>query len=249
MQSLKPNPGTELKIWEKIRIVVGEGREAGYYEARVEDIINGGIVVTEPVFITGRTLLRNGANVAVQITRDDAAYQFFSRIRIQDTGTSKRAHLSPPRGLKRIQRRLFARVDMSGTIRYCRLTPEFDWNDWPAKVKWSDSSLVNISGGGALIAVDEDITKDNILLLSIELFEEAVIPEALLAVARRVFEANGQHRAGVEFIMGDDLAEYLGTEEVKNVPAEVRRFNDRYQDKLVTFLFHKQIELRQKGLI
>ena len=249
MQSLKAKLGTELRIWEKICIVVGEGREAGIYEARVEDILNGGIVVTEPVFVSGHTLLRNGVAVAVQITRDDAAYQFFSNIRIQNTGASKRAHLSPPRGLKRIQRRLFARVDMSAPLLYSRITPDFDWAEWPAGVERHASSLVNISGGGLLMTIDTDVARNDVILLSLELLKEAEIPVELLAVSRRVFERNDHRYCGVEFLMTDDLGTHLGTAEVSKVPEKVCRFNDRFQDKLVTFLFHKQIELRRKGLI
>lgn len=249
MQSLKVKFGTELRIWEKICIVVGEGREAGIYEARVEDILNGGIVVTEPIFVSGHTFLRNGVVVAVQVTRDDAAYQFYSNIRVRNSPTSKRAHLSPPRGLKRIQRRLFARVEMSAPLLYSRITPDFDWAAWPTGVERLPSSLVNISGGGLLMRVDADLVRNDVLLLSLELLKEAEIPIELLAVCRRVVERNEHRFVGVEFLMTDDLGTHLGTDEVSKVPEQVCRFNNRFQDKLVTFLFHKQIELRRKGLI
>jgi len=85
---------------------------------RIEEIINGGIFITPPEMVSGNTLLRNDLPVIVQIVRDDAAYQFHSRIRVSGSGETRRFILTPPQRMQRVQRRMFARVDVTTRIEY-----------------------------------------------------------------------------------------------------------------------------------
>lgn len=70
-----------LRVWEKIELLVGDGDSAGHYLARIEDFINGGIVITEPEFLSGNSLMRENADIMVVVCREDAMYQFASTIR------------------------------------------------------------------------------------------------------------------------------------------------------------------------
>ncbi len=238
-----------LKVWERLRIIVGEGSSAGVYTARIEDIINGGIIVDNPEFVTGNTLLRQGVDVLVQCTREDAVYQFHSTVRSQGRGNVKRVILTPPSRMQRVQRRLFARVELSSRVKYAEYHPAFDWNDWRERTPWYDSFLVDISGGGALFRAPEAVADGSLLLVEIELFHKSHLPEVVLCQSRRHARKEQDWLCGVEFILAADLKRHLNEGDIKRMPAELKQFSGRKQDALVTFLFQKQIELRQKGLI
>ncbi|RKX25695.1 MAG: hypothetical protein DRP45_05340, partial [Candidatus Zixiibacteriota bacterium] len=105
-----------LRVWEMIRIIVGEGSDAGHYRARIEDMVPESLVITAPVFVSGKTLLRHGLSVNVQITREDAAYGFQSVVRVEKTPGGRRTTLTPPTEMRRVQRRLFARAEIPTSI-------------------------------------------------------------------------------------------------------------------------------------
>jgi c-di-GMP-binding flagellar brake protein YcgR len=240
VQSIKNNAASELRIWDKLQMLVGDERD---------EIINGGIIITNPEFVSGNSLLRNDSPVIVQFSREDAAYQFHSRIRVQGTDVSRRFILTPPRGLKRVQRRMFARVDFPTRVVYAPLPAHSKWRDWETNGNWCETNAVNLSAGGLLIVSSEDIKTGMLVALRIGELHQVGLPPDFLAVCRRSFLNEGKRYAGFEFILGSDLGRYLSRGDISRLPAKYKQFDRRVQDRLVTFLFHKQIELRQKGLI
>ncbi len=249
MQSVKSKFGTELKMWDKLRIIVGEGREAGVYDTRVEDIINGGVVVSDPEFISGHTLLRNNLPVVVQVTREDAAYEFHSRIRVSGEGVSKRVILTPPLRFQRVQRRMFARVELNNKISYAAVPAAFDWEDWEKCLTWYQTRATNVSAGGVLVHFTEPVKTNDLILVRIDMFAEADLPPVLISRVRRVFTSEEKRYGGMEFILAEQLGDEFPRPIIKQIPDCLKNFGYQQQDRLVTFLFHKQIELRRKGLI
>jgi c-di-GMP-binding flagellar brake protein YcgR len=249
VQSIKNNATSELQVWEKLRILVGDERDAGVYVARTEEFINGGIIITNPEFVSGNSLLRNDIPVIVQITRQDAAYQFHSRIRVQGDETTRRFILAPPRGLQRVQRRMFARVDFPTRVVYAPLPTDSKWQNWEKDGVWCETNAVNLSAGGLLMESSEDIKVGMLVALQISELRHNGLPTDYIAVCRRSFIDEGKRCAGVELISGSDLGRHLSKGDISRLPAKYKQFDRHIQDRLVTFLFQKQIELRQKGLI
>lgn len=249
MQSIKNNATAELRIWDKLRILVGDERDAGVYVSRIEEIINGGIIITHPEFVSGNSLLRNDLPVIVQIAREDAAYQFHSCIRVQGAETSRRFILTPPRGLQRVQRRMFARVEFPTRVMYAPLPADSKWQNWEKNGVWCETNAVNLSAGGLLMESSEDMRAGMLVALRISELHQADLLTDFLGVCRRSFLSEGKRYAGFEFIPGSDLGRYLSRGDISRLPAKYKQFDRRTQDRLVNFLFQKQIELRQKGLI
>ena len=136
--------GQPLKVWEPIEIVVGDGSDAGRYRARIEDFINGGIVITAPEYIDGNTLLRHDLHVTVNICRDDAVYQFDSQIKRVVSGNRKTLILTPPRGIRRVQRRRFVRIELFERLTYAKVNPVLAWQDYEERVQWHQTSTCDI---------------------------------------------------------------------------------------------------------
>jgi len=249
VDSVKNQLGIELVIFEKIRLIIGEGREAGLYQSRIEDVINGGVIISEPQFVSGQSLLRNDIVVCVQITRHDAAYQFFSRIHTQKTSGLKQVILSPPKRLERVQRRMFIRVDLATRITYGELSESLNWSNWEQQITWHKTWSANVSGGGTLIRLPELMKPDQLVVMRLDIFSEANLPEYVVAVCRRAYKSEDFFYGGFEYILTDDLKHYFKGATLSKLPDTFRLFSDKAQDKLVAILFNKQIEQRQKGVL
>ena len=251
MRSTKRDANKSLKVWEKLVIIVGDEdtNEAGYYEGRVEDFLNGGIVVNNPVFVAGNSMLRQDLPVTVQVCRDDAIYQFASRIRSYTRGTGRRLVLTPPQSMRRIQRRQFVRIQMSSTVAFSIVPEALDWNDWENSLTWTESHLVDISAGGVQILGDDTIHEGDILLLNIDFFSEEEIPLPVVCLCRRAYDKDDTRFCGLQFLIVDRPCEQFKSLELSKWPPEIKRFTTKQQDKLSNYLFRKQVEFRQKGVI
>ncbi len=244
-----PRLSHPLKLWEKLELVVGEGEQAGLYWTRIEDFINSGIIIAAPQYIKGRSLLRDGCDVMVIITRQDAAYKCYSRIKSLGDHKDNRYLLSPPRRVDRVQRRASVRIEMLTRIQFARLVPVMEWEDFEDRCQWSDGVSVDVSAGGVLMKTDTEIAVDERLLLRIELFNEINLPGIVVGVVRRVFTRNEQRLVGVEFITDENLEHVFKAEELRRLPKSVCAFNGRAKDRLTNYVFQRQIEMRQKGLL
>lgn len=240
---------TDLKVWEKIVLIVGEGRTAGKYVARIENIINGGIVITPPEFVDGSTRLRDNLDITVVVTRQDAAYEFSSRIRQRKSGGEGFAFLTPPRSIRRVQRRQFVRIEMVSDVSYIVWQPGIDWTSEATDAAWQHTRTIDVSGGGVLVRSEESLQVDDLVVMRPVLFGELGLPETVLGLCRRVTSDDHGRLAGLEFMARAELKRRFSSELLKKLPATILEFNAMAQDKLARHLFDRQIELRNKGLL
>jgi c-di-GMP-binding flagellar brake protein YcgR len=241
--------GNPLRVWEPIEIMVGEGGDRGRYQARIEDFINGGIVVSEPVFIDGSTLLRDNIDVIITLTREDAVYQFSSHIRRSNISGGRQVILSPPRYIKRTQRRLFHRVEAMEDLSFALIKPSMDYDDYDQRLIWWDTTTKDISGGGLLIYLTSPIEVDDLMLVRLRLPESVEFPDVVVAVCRRVYNRDNSWWAGIEFVTAGRLGEFFDLDEAKRLPPAARQFDFAAQDRLVNYTFSKQIDMRKRGLL
>lgn len=249
MELTLPNLASPLKLWEKLEIIVGEADQAGYYAARIEDFTALGIVISSPEFMRGRTLLRENCDVLVVFTREDAAYQCRSRIRKYPDGGKNFYLLTHPDHIRRVQRRQYVRVEMLTPIKYARIGPVLAWEDYTERLEWTESTTLNMSGGGVLIKLDGELEPLDLVFVRIDLFSRIGLPDTVAGIVRRVCFVEKQRVAGIEFIVSHYLDEHFGLSDLHRLPVSVRRFDHRAQNRLITFIFKQEIELRKKGLL
>jgi c-di-GMP-binding flagellar brake protein YcgR len=238
-----------LKVWEKIMIVVGDGADAGTYVGRIEDFADGVLVVTAPEYLSGKTLLRDDIPVVVQITRDDAIYQFDSHIFRHKAGGAEHVKLSAPRNFRRVQRRLFVRIQLREIIDFAPITMSTDWSLWPNCLTWHESVAHDISGGGVRITAPQPIEVNSVVLVRMRGCQLDALLGNVFAICRRAMRIDDEDQIGLEFISSDRIAKMVESITPGTVPTELRRFDRSAQNKLVVWVFHRQIELRQKGLL
>ncbi|HVP06963.1 MAG TPA: PilZ domain-containing protein [Candidatus Acidoferrum sp.] len=245
MRSTSPS----LKVWERIEIRVGDGPDAGKYVARVQDFLNGGVVITDPEFLGGSALLREDADVTILLTREDAAYQFHSQIKRISSRGKRQLILTPPRRLERVQRRLFVRVEMLREISWAPVKPHIDWGKYEEQLEWHHGHTVDVSGGGVQLRMDQPIAAETPLIVKIGFFRELALSEVLPAVVRRTFQRHGERYCGLEFLATDQLPRYFRPEELAHMPLCLKQFDRNAQNRLVSYLFNVQIDMRKKGLL
>lgn len=239
-----------LEIWEKIELIIDSDDDgSGHYVTRVEDYTDDGIVVGNPEFIHGTSLLRENAPVVVIITKGDAIYKFNTRIsRIENKRTDSFL-LSPIGSVQRMQRRRFARVDYRVEVLYAPVSAADVKKRARGHLEWKTVQSVNLSGGGILIRGKERLETGEIVLLKTALFVELNLPETLAGIIRRCESKATSFLSGIEFIKSNLINETVSPPLLKCLPNSIREFNQRAQSKLTNHVFKLQIELRQKGLL
>ncbi|UCC43405.1 MAG: PilZ domain-containing protein [Candidatus Zixiibacteriota bacterium] len=245
MRALDQKTEHLFRVHEKITLLVGEDKAAGIYEARIEDFVNGGIVITQPEFVRGHTRLRDKIPTVVTFTREDAAYQFHSRIIRRRLKHGRQMVLSPPTRLQRVQRRLFVRT---GTDTKALYTPVAPQQELKSDLIWLESRCVNISGGGALITVQDRINVNSLLLVRLEFVEGQGLPGIMAAICQRTVDQGEVRQAGVEFILAERLARLFPKETLRLLPQAVKEFTRPKRTELAARILSDQNEMRKKGL-
>lgn len=240
---------SQLKVWEKVEIVIGEGDQAGHYLARIQDFLNGGIVITEPEFLHGNSLSTENAAVRVIITREDAVYEFSSTVRRSLSSSRKQYLLNPPRHIERVQRRLFVRVDITKRMTWAKVVPVAEWQTLDDRARWIPTSTIDVSGGGVLFRSDSMIEHGTRLLLRISLLKEIGLPETVAAVAMRSFSRRSEYCCGASFVLSEQLHKSFNAEELGVMPREISLFDKNAQNRLVSHIFQIQVSMRRKGLL
>jgi len=237
-----------LDLWDKIEIVIEQDDHKGLYITRVEDIKPGAIVASQPEFVEGNRLLTANATVFVQFRKPDAMYRFPAKITSISGRGGDKIVLRPIGRTERVQRRNFVRIDMKVDIKFSRLKIA-NRSAGLMPPCWQDSFSKNVSAGGMLIQVVEEIEKGDILIIRLGGQNLTGLPRLLTVVCCRIVEIDNNRFAGVEFIKREKLAGYFTPEELSGLPSQITCFDSRLQNKIVRFIFEQQLKERQKGLI
>ncbi|MEP0828381.1 MAG: PilZ domain-containing protein [bacterium] len=247
-KALKNPTNLPFKLWDRIEVIVGEDRDQGVYLSRIEDFNNNGLVITKPDFVGGNRLLTANAAVYVQFMRPDALYRFPARIRSLGEHAGGMLQIYDIGEMERVQRRQYVRIDMKIELKYALLKRPSSIIDLSV-MKWNNSHSINISAGGLLLKVDESVKKGDLLFIKLSEYEKLSLPRLLAASCCRIVRMNDARYAGVEFILERQLSKYFSATEMAALPAPVKGFTSGVQNRLVRFVFDRQIQERQKGII
>jgi c-di-GMP-binding flagellar brake protein YcgR len=244
-----PHLPQPLKVWEKIGIVVGEEPEFGRYVSRIEDITDQGIFISAPEFVDGSSRLREGVTVAALLTRDDAVYRMMSTITQQPRNGVMTFMLSIPISVARVQRRQYVRIDIHERADYAVLTDGWDKRPTGEEFSWHQSLTENLSGGGIMLQTHDLIPVGTLLVVKIPLLERNGLPESVIGVCRRSTTRERHPLAGLEFLTTNQLPKHFSMDQISRFPSGVSAFDKIAQNKLVNYVFQRQIDMRKKGLL
>ncbi|MBN2227409.1 MAG: flagellar brake domain-containing protein [candidate division Zixibacteria bacterium] len=221
-------------------------KDEGVYLSRVEDFNREGIIISRPTYVGGKKLLAANSQVYVQYRRPDAMYQFSAYMKPSGQYGDQTMQLYKLGNIERVQRRQYVRVNYRGKLKYALLKVIPNGMD---QLSWHMSETLNLSAGGLLMSVDDDVEEKNLMLVRLDHASQVGLPGLVAAVCRRLVKHEERKFAGVEFITKESLNEYFSAADLKKLPTQIGQFNARMQNKLVRFVFDEQIRERQKGLL
>ena len=237
-----------LDLWDKIEIVIERDGQQGLYITRVEDIGPNKIVAAKPEFVEGNRLLTENAAVYVQFRKPDAMYRYPARIKSIPGKNDNAVELLLLGKMERVQRRNFVRIDMKIGLKFSILK-KTEISDKLLEPCWRDSFSRNVSAGGMLMNVGEDIVEGDILMVRIGDNNVTGLPRLLTVLCCRIVSLREDRFAGVEFIKNENMHLYFTPKEISSLPSQIQQFDNNVQNRMVRFVFEQQLKERQKGLI
>jgi hypothetical protein len=100
-----------------------------------------------------------------------------------------------------------------------------------------------------LLKVTNAVAKDTRMVVKIPFFDELDIPHPVGAVCRRAFVKEQQNYAGIEYVTTEQVHKVFTASELERLPVSMEGFTNSVQNRLVNFVFQRQVDLRKKGLL
>ncbi len=219
----KVNQRMEIWLWAK---------PEEQFSSRIEDIDSESMSIAMPMVKNFPVVMPVGDNLSGRVFTNNGIFQFNSSL------IAKKAHPLPiwiinlPFDVKKVQLRAFVRVSVSLMIKIKIMESEIIGSDSVENTEDSECATYkamtnDLSGGGIKITFNRGLKEGTRVELSFEL-ERGEVINALGEIVRteKVGEGNDRYWLAIKFT---DILE-----------------SDR--NKIVKFVFKKQVELRKKGI-
>lgn len=209
-----------LRPNQRLQVEVLTGSLAGKYVSRVEDVETDKVAISLPTASGQGVPLRPGTSMKLTVMTESALYQFeTSVLERKQLGAVPVLVVSKPDSMKKVQRRSFFRVSAVLSAQYRFLSSVDSYSTEPFKT----AATKDISGGGTCLVLLEDVKKEQLFELKIELPKMGFVN----AVARAVM------------VKGDSGKK-------KDVALEFAIIDESEREKVVKYVFQRQAELRRK---
>ncbi|SJZ64584.1 flagellar brake protein [Selenihalanaerobacter shriftii] len=229
----------KLKVNQSVELNVESGVYEGEYISQVTKIDDDEIQITLPIKKENLVPLPVGTELEIFFSDQRAQYKFKAKInsrqRNNKIGTFS---VEKPNKLYKIQRRDFVRVPIKITVEYRKLVGEDIINSKgnSKRVKYNEDKQEefketlseDISGGGMLLRVNEEIPLNSLIELRLDL--DDLDFKTIIGKVVRVDEfvdRNDKVGSGIKFI----------------------NISQKRQDEIVQWVLQKQLELHRKGLL
>lgn len=210
-----------LNINQKIDIIVERGPYKGAYLSKVAEINDDIYQVTAPFFNGEIVPLHINQIIKISYCSDNASYQFTAKILDRKREPVALFTVEKKSEAIRIQRRNFFRLNVKLKVNYRVLDSEDNFEDSELK----ETTTIDISAGGIKMAVDDDFPGEGVLELYLDIPE--IKNTSIFGKIVNNYDLPDGRAIGIEFI---------GIEQ-------------KDQDKIVSWLFDFQRDLRKKGLL
>ncbi len=133
-------------------------------------------------------------------------------------------------------RRKFIRFEMEKAVRLTYFDERNIKSARLNKLKWFETTISNIGGGGALAFMPSMLADDNFILMNM-ILDGLAFPSLVLGRVCHIHR-NGQNKivAGVEFITKENAATMISSSMVRNLPEATFQFDNKMAKELVEYL-------------
>ncbi len=133
-------------------------------------------------------------------------------------------------------RRKFVRFEMEKSVRLTYFDERNIKSARLNKLKWFETTISNIGGGGALAFMPSMLADDNFILMNMTM-DGLEFPPLILGRVCYIHR-NSQNKivAGVEFITKENAAGMISSSMFRNLPEAIFQFNNKMAKELVEYL-------------
>jgi c-di-GMP-binding flagellar brake protein YcgR len=242
----------ELELWEKLVLQTSRDDKDFTFLSRVIDQSDDEVTIEYPTASEGGGVLLVGDSVHVTMTRTDAVWGFTTKVTAKIPEQPPRMILAAPQRIERNQRRRFVRVDYLCPCKWRPVLPAEGKKESDAVGDVVEATIVNLSAGGIQLSTDDSPAKGQYLLVR-PLADDWPLPGWLIGrIAWKLpHEADSKHdfRAGVDFREFEEMTAGWPKKHINKLPEDILNMSHVVRQKLMQLVYHKQIELRKKGLL
>jgi len=237
----------ELSIWDKLELEFLLGDRSGIYMTRIEGFEEECPVISRPEWLRGEPLFSEGSPCGVTYFGPVCAYRFASKVLRSYMANHRKMYvLAAPQSFERIQRRSFARVEISISFRFKEVSSVIAGTKRYDDVEWQNSSTQDLSAGGILFSSDHAIKPDSILSVQLSLPEAGWVFRTLAKIARCEKDVTGMWLIGLELISREEFAEKVGNVDLSIFPKPYQMFGECERNLISNFVFNEEVKIRRR---
>ena len=130
-------------------------------------------------------------------------------------------------------RRKYPRFEVTKSVRLSALPVQSFTKTRLAKLRWMETTSINLSGGGALLDMSSFLENPTYLFINLD-FEEVGFPKLIMGQVKHCHQNNpGHYHVGVEFIPQEQRRNHFSQSVEKQLPEQVFQY-DNIQRSLLT---------------
>ena len=172
-------------------------------------------------------------NINVQFEYKGQEISFISSI---VTSTGGRILVPMVESVNPLVRRKFVRFDMDRAVRLTYFDEQNFISARLNKLKWFETILSNIGGGGLLTFMPSMPADDNFVLINIKIDDLELPPLVLGRVCHSYRNDKTEIVTGIEFITNENTGQIISSSLIRNLPEAIFQFENKTARNLVKYL-------------
>lgn len=207
---------------QRLGVVLPKGNQVEQYPSRIEEIADAKMLIAMPMSKGFPVMWENGREFYAKVFDDSGIYGFYSLLLNKRISPLPIWIVSMPAALKKMQQRSFVRLDISLPVRL-----EYSESDNPEQTISLEAATKDVGGGGVQIIAAQPFAVGTRFQVSIRL------------TAADEIQAQGEVVRCYK-PQSDRMLYWLAVKFIE--------INENSRDKMIRFIFRKQLEQRQKGM-
>ncbi len=205
---------------QRLAILLPKEKSFEQYSSRVEEVSESKLLVAMPMSKGSPVLMETGGHFYAKVFADSGIYGFDTSLLGKMIRPLPLWSISIPKEMKKVQQRAFVRLDVS-------LPAELEYSDENGEIVSLKAATKDLGGGGLQIITDRPLMVRDCFQVYIKLPDnEAVQAKVEVVRCYKPQEERDLYWSAVKFV----------------------EINENYRDRIIRFIFRRQLEQRQKGV-
>ena len=215
----------KLKVHQTVQLNILDGQYKGNYYSTIEGLVGDEVVVVASPQVADKVAapINVGESINMFYWDSMAQYAFQARVISRKDGGAPTLTLEKSSEVQRMQRRSYFRIQARLRVIF---NIERDDNE-TAELRQNEGQTLNISGGGMLLSTKSKLEIGDNLPLMLYLSEQDGIVATGRVERLEYLSSKGLYRAGIVYAA----------------------IHEHDRDKIIAFVFKREIDLRKKGLL